>query len=177
MNDVNIVVTGITGVGKTTIGKALAAKLNKEFIDLDKCIETHCGVNIQTIFAIEGEKGFRRRETEELSRTIKDAKNYVLSIGGGCVISQENRRILATAKNVVIQLYADVEVLVERLAKSATKRPLLSSGDLRQKIIELYEARKEYYDKITDLKVNTSNLKPVQIVEQIQALLNKRVIK
>ncbi len=73
----NIIIIGITGVGKTTVGKELARCLEKEFIDLDKRIETICGVDIPTIFEIEGEAGFRERESEELKRIITFSKNCV----------------------------------------------------------------------------------------------------
>lgn len=167
----NIVIIGITGVGKTTIGKALADKLGKDFIDLDKNIELRCGVDIPTIFEIEGEAGFRDRETDELRRIINTHTNYVLSIGGGCVVRAENRALLGSGSNLIVQLYADTATLVDRLAKSPSKRPLFANVDIEKKVMDLYQARKEYYDKVTDIKINTSSLKPSQVVEQIIARL------
>lgn len=168
----NIILIGITGVGKTTIGKALSEILQVGFIDLDKSIEQHCGVDISTIFAIEGESGFRERETDELKRTIDTNNNFVLSVGGGCVLSKENRQLIASGTNLVVQLYADLEILIGRLSKSAGKRPLLNDDDISSKISQLYESRKELYDKITDFKVNTSNIKAMQVVEEIVTHLN-----
>ena len=168
----SIVLIGITVVGKTTIGKALAESLQIEFIDLDKNIEQHCGVDISTIFAIEGESGFRERETDELKRTLDINNTFVLSVGGGCVLSKENRRLIASGANVVVQLYSDLEILVERLSKSAGKRPLLKDEDISSKISQLYQSRKEFYDQITDFKVNTSNMKAIQVVEEIVTHLN-----
>ena len=168
----NIILIGITGVGKTTIGKALSEILQVGFIDLDKSIEQHCGVDISTIFAIEGESGFRERETDELKRTIDTNNNFVLSVGGGCVLNKENRQLIASGTNLVVQLYADLEILIGRLSKSAGKRPLLNDDDISSKISQLYESRKELYDKITDFKVNTSNIKAMQVVEEIVTHLN-----
>jgi shikimate kinase len=167
----NIVIIGITGVGKTTIGKALADKLGKAFIDLDKNIELRCGVDIPTIFEIEGEAGFRDRETDELRRITNTHANYVLSIGGGCVVRAENRALLGSGSNLIVQLYADTATLVDRLSKSPSKRPLFANVDIEKKVMDLYQARKEYYDKVTDIKINTSSLKPSQVVEQIIARL------
>ena len=87
----NIIIIGITGVGKTTVGKNLAQTLGVDFIDLDKSIEDNCGVDISTIFDIEGEAGFRLRETRELKKVLSYSGNYVISLGGGCVIAEENR--------------------------------------------------------------------------------------
>ena len=168
----NIILIGITGVGKTTIGKALAESLQMDFIDLDKNIEQHCGVDISTIFAIEGESGFRERETDELNRILDINNSFVLSVGGGCVLSKENRRLIASGANVVVQLYADLKILVERLSKSAGKRPLLQNDDIGSKISQLYQSRKELYGQITDFKVNTSNMKAMQVVEEILTYLN-----
>lgn len=170
----NIIIIGITGVGKTTIGKVLSEKLGKTFIDLDKSIESRCGVDISTIFAIEGEQGFRERETDELNRAIINNANYILSIGGGCITRSVNRSILAKSSNLVIQLYANTETLVERLAKSITKRPMFDNQDIEKKVTELYNSRKDDYEKVTDLKIDTSELRPNQvadiIIQQLQTL-------
>ncbi|MFN8770293.1 MAG: shikimate kinase [Neisseriaceae bacterium] len=163
----DIIIIGITGVGKTTVGKIIAEKLNKSFIDLDKNIESNCGVDVQTIFSIEGESGFRIRETNELKRILGAENDYVLSLGGGCVLKAENRDIIAHSNNLVVQLCADINVLVDRLAYSASKRPLFNNSDVESKVTELYQERQELYDSITDLKVNTSNLRPVQVAELV----------
>ena len=170
----NIILIGITGVGKTTIGKTMAERLGKDFFDLDKNIELRCGVDIPTIFAIEGEAGFRDREANELRHTIKNNMNYILSIGGGCILRAENRKLISSGVNIVVQLYADINTLVERLSKSATKRPLLNGAGIATKITELYNSRKEYYDEITDVQVNTSNMKPIHVIDEIEKYLKKR---
>lgn len=167
----NIIIVGITGVGKTTIGRFLAEKLQKQFIDLDKYIETIAGVDIATIFALEGELGFRERETRCLRQVIANNHNYVLSLGGGCVIKADNRQIIYQSSSKVVQLLAEVDSLVERLAKSPHKRPLLANQDLATKIKALYQQRQEFYHKVSDLTINTTNLKPHQVIEQIQQFL------
>ncbi|MDQ5921162.1 MAG: shikimate kinase [Pseudomonadota bacterium] len=175
--NINIVLIGITGVGKTTVGRALADNLGKEFYDLDKNIEQHCGVDIPTIFEIEGEAGFRTRETDELRRIIDNKYGFVLSVGGGCITRMENRTILTNGPNVVIQLYADIDILVERLSKSIARRPLFNNVDIGNKVAELYRSRKDYYDSITDFKINTSMLKQPQVILEITAYLKKAHIQ
>ncbi len=167
----NIIIVGITGVGKTTIGKVLSEKLDKQFIDLDKYIEVSCGVDIPTIFELEGEQGFRDRETLALKQVISQNDNYVLSLGGGCVIRSENRQIITRSNNLVLQLIADLKVIVERLVKSPNKRPLLANQDIQQKIENLFNERKEFYDAVSDLTVNTTNLKPAQVVSKVEQYL------
>jgi shikimate kinase len=163
----NLILIGIVGVGKTTIGKLIAESLDKEFIDLDKQIEYRCGVNIPTIFEIEGEEGFRNRETFELQQIVENQQNYILSVGGGCVIRPQNRELMKAANSFVVQLYADVSVLVDRLSKSANKRPLFNNSDVKTKAQELYQARKQFYDEISHLTVNTSNMKPNEVVKKV----------
>ena len=165
--DKNIIIIGITGVGKTTVGRLIAEQLNKEFIDLDRSIEHHCGVDIPTIFTIEGEEGFRRRETDELSKIVSGNARYVLSVGGGCVIKPENRDIILAGNNTIIQLVADLNVLVERLLKSPSKRPMFQNTDIEAKIKSLYDVRKDIYDLISNLKLNTSNLRPSQVADLV----------
>lgn len=169
----NIIIIGITGVGKTTVGKFLAEKLNKQFIDLDKYIELAYGVDIPTIFELEGESGFRERESDCLRQVFEHHTNYVLSLGGGCVIKTENRQIISRSQSLVVQLIADLEILVERLAKSPNKRPLLANQDLSLKINSLYAERREFYEIVSDLTINTTQLKPYQVIEQVEKFLHK----
>lgn len=174
----NIIIVGITGVGKTTIGKLMAEALGKEFIDLDKSIELRCGVDIPTIFEIEGEDGFRERETFELKETITKQHNFVLSVGGGCVIKEINRKLLLTPGNIVVQFHADIPTLVDRLSKSVNKRPLIQNTDIASKVTALYEARKEFYAKVSHLTFDTSGMRPNQVVDgvihQLQSLNNAK---
>lgn len=167
----NIIIVGITGVGKTTVGKFLADKLNKQFIDLDKFIETLCGVDIPTIFELEGESGFRARESYALKQIINHNDNYVLSLGGGCIINADNRNLISRNNNIVVQLVADIEVLVERLSKSPHKRPLLFNQNLCEKIESLYNERHKFYAMVSDITINTTSLKPSQVIEQVEKLL------
>lgn len=163
----NIIIVGITGVGKTTIGKLLAETLSKEFIDLDKNIELRCGVDIPTVFEIEGEDGFRERETFELREIIARQSNFVLSVGGGCVIRDINRELILTSGNIVVQFHANLPTLVERLSKSIHKRPLFNNADIASKVTVLYESRKKIYDQVTHLKFDTSGMRPNQVVDDV----------
>lgn len=163
----NIVLIGITGVGKTTIGKLIAENLKKTFIDLDKSIENRCGVDIPTIFEIEGEEKFREREATELKDVINNSDDYVLSVGGGCIVSAYNRQIISNVNGVVIQLFADIPTLVERLSKSIVKRPLFNNQDIAKKVTDLYQTRKDFYDKITDINFDTSGMHQSQVADKI----------
>lgn len=163
----NIIIVGITGVGKTTIGRLMAEVLNKEFIDLDKSIELRCGVDIPTIFEIEGENGFRERETIELRETLTKQDNFILSVGGGCVIREINRQLILDSNNTVIQFHANITTLVERLYKSVNKRPLFNNVDITSKVTALYESRKGFYDSVTNLKFDTSGMRPNQVVDEV----------
>ena len=164
----NLILIGIAGVGKTTIGKQIAKGLDKEFIDLDKSIELRCGVDIPTIFEIEGEEGFRKREHFELEHVLAKSDNYVLSVGGGCIVSKHNRDLIVNSHIFVVQLYATIPVLVERLSKTSGTRPLLNGvKDPTDKITQLYQKRKQFYDEIANLTIDTSDLRPTQTVETI----------
>jgi len=158
----NLVLIGITGVGKTTIGRLIAEGLDKEFIDLDKSIELRCGVDIPTIFEIEGEDGFRMRESSELKNILTKKDNYVLSVGGGCVISKQNRELITNSGNFVVQLFANIPAVVDRLSRAPGKRPLLQDVDPLTKITRLYEKRKPFYDEVANLTIDTTDLLPSQ---------------
>lgn len=170
----NIIVVGITGVGKTTIGKYLADYLGKQFIDLDKHIEFICGVDIPTIFELEGEEGFRNRETFALKSILQNSDDFVLSLGGGCVIRPENRQMIMRDGSFVVQLIASLDIIVDRLIKSPNKRPLLANQDVKQKVENLLESRKEFYDIVSDATINTTNLRPIHVIEKIINLVNNK---
>ncbi len=163
----NVIIVGITGVGKTTIGKALAKRLRKNFIDLDKYIEEVCGVDIPTIFELEGEAGFRAREAFALNSVLENEDDFVLSLGGGCVIVEENRKLIRRYSGSVIQLVAGLDIIADRLINSPNKRPLLVNQDVRKKVQELYDARKGFYDEVSSITYDTSHMRQYQIIRLI----------
>lgn len=143
-----IVLIGMMGSGKSTVGRRLAARLGRRFVDADKFLEERCGVAIATIFELEGEDGFRRRETailDELSRL----PGIVLATGGGVVTREENRRVLAE-RCVVVFLQASLQDLWQRLRRDRT-RPLLQTDNPRERIADLLESREPLYRAIADI--------------------------
>lgn len=140
------------GVGKSTIGRRLARKLNKEFIDSDHLIERKTGVDIATIFEYEGEAGFREREEKIIAELCK-LKNFVLATGGGAVLAKNTRKLL-TGVGVIFYLQASVETLIKRTQNDAA-RPLLQSDNKRQTIAALLEQREYLYEEIADQIIKT----------------------
>ncbi|MFA5494500.1 MAG: shikimate kinase [Porticoccaceae bacterium] len=144
----NLYLVGPMGVGKTTIGRLIAQKLGKVFIDLDDELELRSGASIPWIFDVEGEEGFRRREAE-LLREVTAGRDIVLSTGGGVVLSAENRQVLKSTGFVVF-LNASVEQLHQRTLKDR-KRPLLQVPDRRQVIERLKRDRDPLYREVAHL--------------------------
>ncbi len=144
----NLYLVGPMGVGKTTIGRMLANKLGKSFVDLDEEIERRSGATIPWIFDVEGEAGFRRRESE-LLRELSTGTDRVLSTGGGVVLDPDNRRVMR-ASGLVVFLSASVEQLYQRTLKDR-KRPLLQVPDRRQVIERLKRDRDPLYREAAHL--------------------------
>jgi len=142
------------GAGKSTIGRRLAESLGKEFIDSDHEIENRTGVSIPTIFDIEGEDGFRNRESSVIDE-LSQRKGVVLATGGGAVLRTENRQHLA-ARGLVIYLKANTEQLHKR-TRLDRNRPLLQTGDPKEKLQQLLEARDPLYQEIADLVIETGD--------------------
>jgi shikimate kinase len=142
------------GSGKSTIGRQLAKKLGKTFFDSDKEIETRTGVSISWIFEMEGEDGFRERESKIIDE-LTEQENVVLATGGGAILSEENRQHLHE-RGMVIYLSATAEQLYRRTAKDK-KRPLLQTGDRRKKIEALLAERMPLYQKVAHITLRTSN--------------------
>ena len=153
------------GAGKTTIGKLLAKHLGRTFYDTDVEIEKRTGVKIPVIFELEGEAGFRKRETaviEELSQL----NDIVMATGGGAVIAEENRALLQAA-GTVIYLRANVHDLWYRM-RNDKHRPLLQNVDIRAKLEQLYVERNPLYTQIATLIFDTGNQPVAHILNQIE---------
>lgn len=164
----NVILIGPMGAGKSTIGKQLANRLSYDFIDTDHYIEEKTGADIPWIFDIEGEQGFRDRETNALSDVVKK-QDTVIATGGGIVLREENRALIKNA-GLVVYLTASVDQLVERTFKDK-KRPLLQVPDPKLRIIELYEQRDPLYRSLANHIVLTDKVSAKNIVSQISAFL------
>ena len=138
----NLFLIGLMGAGKTTLGRQLADHLQYPFYDSDNVICQRTGVNIPTIFEIEGEQGFRQRESMVIQE-LTAMDNIVLATGGGAVLREENRHCLRN-RGTVIYLHVLPEILFER-TKYDKNRPLLQVADPLSKFRELYETRHELY--------------------------------
>lgn len=156
------------GAGKTTIGKLLAKHLGKTFYDTDHEIEKRTGVKIAVIFELEGEAGFRKRETAVIEELTK-LTNIVMATGGGAVILEENRASMQ-AGGTVIYLRANVHELWHRM-RNDKHRPLLQNVDIRAKLEQLYTERNPLYMQTATLIFDTGNQPVAHILNQIEKSL------
>lgn len=150
----NIFLVGLMGAGKTSVGKLLAKRLGKSFYDSDQEIERATGVKIPLIFEIEGETGFRARETKMLAE-LTARRDVVLATGGGAVLAEENCRLLSD-NGVVIYLRAAVADLWRR-TRHDKNRPLLKSADPRATLEQLFAERDPLYREVADVVVDTGS--------------------
>ena len=165
-NSNNVVLVGPMGSGKTTIGRRLAREMNREFLDTDYEIIDKTGVTIEHIFDIEGEKGFRRRESKILA-DLCNMSNVVLATGGGIVLKPENR-VLLKKSGMVFYLLSSIEQLLKRTAKSKT-RPLLEQSLDREKTIrDLVSDRDELYREVASSVIDTTGKKLNEVVSIIK---------
>lgn len=159
----NIVLTGFMGTGKSHVGRLLAARLEREFIDMDAEIEHREGRKIAAIFESEGEACFRAMERELVSE-LSDRKDLVVATGGGVVLDPDNIRDFERT-GLLVCLDAAAERVLERVAHEA-HRPLLAVGDRLQRIRDLMQARRDAYATVA-LHVNTDGLTPEQVADRI----------
>jgi len=162
----NIVLVGPMGSGKTTVGRRLAHELNQDFFDTDHAIIDKTGVSIDHIFDIEGEEGFRKRESKILENLCQ-MSNIILATGGGIVILPKNRKILKNA-GLVVYLSSSVDQLLRRTAKSKTRPLLENSNDRRKTITELVGARDIYYREVASLVIDTTGKKLHEVINIIK---------
>jgi shikimate kinase len=168
MSRTTIFLVGPMGAGKSTIGRLLASELNLSFRDSDRVIEERTGADIPWIFDMEGEEGFRERETAVLTELAAET-NVVIATGGGIILREENRSIMKSAGHVCY-LTASIDQLVERTSRDK-KRPLLQVDNPRQKIIDLLALRDPLYRAAADFIINTDRRSPKAVAQEIAGLV------
>jgi len=159
------------GAGKSTIGRNLAKKLNKEFFDSDRVIEERTGVDIATIFEIEGEQGFRDREVQVIGELCQ-MKNIVLATGGGSILRDENRENMKKFGHVVY-LCTTAELLYSRIRYDKS-RPLMQTSNPLDTLKNLLQTREPYYKEVSDLVITTGKQKATIIVKRIEDALKQK---
>jgi len=152
------------GAGKSTVGKLLAKKLGRRFLDADHVIEDRCGVKIPVIFEMEGEEGLRKREAQAI-RDITAEEDIILATGGGAVLLPENRQLLCE-RGTVIYLHANPMELWHR-TKGSEGRPLLKNGDVKKILESLYAIRDPLYREIADHVIETGKPSVNQLVNTL----------
>ncbi|PIV15159.1 MAG: shikimate kinase [Gallionellales bacterium CG03_land_8_20_14_0_80_55_15] len=161
----NLILVGMMGSGKTTMGRVLAKHLGKDFVDSDEEIQFRTGVTIPHIFDVEGEVGFRQRETAALENLVQ-RNGLVMATGGGAVIANENRTLLRH-NGIVIYLRASVHDLWLR-TRNDRNRPLLQTGNAYEKLAGLLRQREAYYQQVADIVMPTGR-------QNVHALMLKLV--
>ena len=169
----NIFLVGMPGAGKTTIGRTLAKRLDMSFADSDKELMARTGVSIATIFEIEGEAGFRVRESAALAELVQRDR-LVLATGGGTVLAPENRRLLKE-NGTVIYLCATLEDLWQRTRRDVN-RPLLQTEDPRATLETLLQARDPLYREVAHLIVDTGTQSVARLTTDILARLDQHQV-
>jgi shikimate kinase len=160
----SLFLTGPMGAGKSTIGRQLSKQLKMAFHDSDHEIEQRTGVDIPLIFELEGEAGFRKRESAVINELTR-LPDIILATGGGAILDPVNRQHLSS-RGRVVYLYASVEQQLKRTGKDRN-RPLLQTADPRAKLEELMAVRDPLYREIADLVIDTDGKRVRDVVRQI----------
>ncbi len=159
-----VFLVGPMGAGKSTIGRYLADARGLEFIDSDTEIEARTGADIPWIFDVEGESGFRERESQVIEE-LTQRDGIVLATGGGAILRPENRLALSS-RGIVAYLYTSVEEQVRRTRRDR-KRPLLQGVDPEQTLRELMQVRDPLYREIADVIVDTDAGSPRAVAQRL----------
>jgi len=167
----SIALIGFMGTGKTVVGKALAEKLGKGFIELDSLIEQKARKTIPEIFQQGGEVAFREIEIEA-TKEVSGRKNTVIACGGGVVLNKINIDRLRK-ECIIVYLTASPKVILQRTSGDKNERPLLQTPDRALHIQELLRFRKPFYERAADIKIDTSKLDISSVTEQIISKLKE----
>ena len=166
----NIFLVGLMGAGKTSVGKLLARRLGKTFVDADHEIERATGVRIPLIFEIEGEAGFRGRESKILAE-LTTRSHIVLATGGGAILLEQNRRLLSEC-GIVVYLRATPQDLWHR-TRHDRNRPLLHTVNPLAKLNELFVERDPLYREVAHLVVDTGNQSLSSLAHRLEQKLSQ----
>jgi shikimate kinase len=154
-----LILIGMPGSGKSTLGRALAKQLQLDFVDSDEEIVQRCGVDIATIFEVEGESGFRVREKNVIAELLTH-NSFVLATGGGAILDAESRRRMSDG-GTVIYLRARLDELVKRTTRDhgnrSNKRPLLQDGDVRERLTTLLAIRAPLYEAAAHITIDVDS--------------------
>jgi shikimate kinase len=167
----NIYLVGLMGAGKTTVGRSLAKRLDVRFIDTDKEIELRTGVSIPTIFEIEGEEGFRKREANMIAETAAE-KACVVATGGGSVLRGENRDAMR-ASGFVVYLNVPPQMLWER-TRYDKNRPLLQVADPLSRLSQLFIARDPLYRDAANFVMDSGGMSVQEVLQYLLKELSER---
>ena len=166
----NLVLTGMMGVGKSTLGRSIAKELGMKFIDLDKLIERKESLSIKEIFEKKGEKYFRSIERKIGLKSLRE-KNSVIALGGGAFIDLNIRK--EVLKNCVsFWLDLKTESILKR-SSNLRKRPLLSSVNLKKNLDDIYENRKKVYN-LANFKINCNKISKSELVKKITKIYESK---
>lgn len=167
----NVVLIGMMGSGKSTVGRLIAERTGMQFIDVDEVIENRADKPIAELFDELGEAGFREKETEALRETLA-ATHAIIATGGGAVTRAENRRLLRQL-GIVFWLDAPAEVLLDRIGDDES-RPMLRGGDALKRLEQLLSERREAYAEASDIHLDTTELSPEEIADRVEKELEDR---
>ncbi len=153
MAERHLVLVGLMGAGKTTVGQRCAELLDRPFVDIDDLVVASAGISFDELWAIEGEQGFRARERVAVADAVESPELLVISCGGGTVLDPDNRRSLR-GRGVVVWLEAAPAVLASRLAEDYA-RPLLAGGDRVTTLARLRALREPAYEAVAHVQIDT----------------------
>jgi shikimate kinase len=161
----HLVLVGMMGVGKSTVGRIVAAELDRPLFDSDEMIEARTGRTVREIWSTDGEAAFRSLETDTLVEALAESEPSVIAAAGGVVLSEVNRTALRNADANVVWLIADVEVLAARVRNGA-HRPLLDD-DPEAVLRTLYEVREPLYQEVADAVVSVDHRTPQDVAKAV----------
>ena len=171
MSRTNVAVVGFMGAGKSTVGRELAARLGKTFVETDILVERRAGMSVSDVFARHGEAHFRDLESDVV-REAAQSHDCVIACGGGVVLREENVAALK-ASSVMVYLEVAPQSVLSRIGPQSTVRPLLSGPDRERRVAELMEQRRSAYEAAADVTVATDGLAVEEVVRHVQELLKR----
>ncbi|MDA3019230.1 MAG: shikimate kinase [Actinomycetota bacterium] len=167
----HVVLVGLMGTGKSTVGRRLAHKLGWEFLDTDDEINRVTGKTVRQIFESVGEKAFRQLEHDALVAGLQHSSPHIIAGAGGVILRADNRQLLRTAEHVV-WLNAPLHVLVERIGQRSVTgdghRPLID-GDPAARLEKLYAERESLYRDVSSVEIDVEGLQIPEVIDQILA--------